>query len=181
MSVLLKKNQTYETADLQALVELVKDRALETGKMKARKAYEESLTKALLNGVGPAHKMTAIDHMLPPLRLTIEKRTPEGNIYIIDPIEVAKEHSKPWEEEWGANDPEYDGQVVHFFKRMRKDSLEDAATYAHNMKATASKVRSALRIFSCTTAIGCDSLHLRRIANLLTGRSSSWECLSSNL
>ena len=75
------------------------------------------MAKALINGAGPAHRRTAIDHALPPLRLTIEKTTQEGKVYIANPIAVAKEHSKPWENEWGARDPEYQRQVVEFFKK----------------------------------------------------------------
>ena len=92
-----------------------------------------------MNKAGPAHRMTAVDHMLPPLRLTIEKQTKEGKQYITDPIEVAKEHSKPWEAEWNAFDPAYQISVVKLFRKLRSDCLEEAAEYAHNIDATAEK------------------------------------------
>ena len=98
------------------MVKVIKNRSFEKGRQKAKKAYEDRITQALINGAGPAHRMTAVDHMLPPLRLTVEKTTKEGKTFITDPIEVAKEHSKPWKSEWRAFDPSYHNNVVKFFK-----------------------------------------------------------------
>ena len=56
----------YKTDELQDLVKTIKNRCFEKGRQKAKQAYEDRLTQALLNGAGPAHRMTAIDHMLPP-------------------------------------------------------------------------------------------------------------------
>ena len=64
----------YDAKDVQKLFDLITNRAFEKGRQKANKALEERVSKALLNETGPAHKMTAIDHALPPLRLTIEKQ-----------------------------------------------------------------------------------------------------------
>ena len=115
--------------------------------------------------------MTAIDHALPPLRLTIEKQLttgphPRNKWFITDPIEVAKEHSEPSAKEWGAIFEGYHDQVAMHFKQLRKDSLEGVVQYAERMNASAIRVRADLKIFSYSTAIGSDALHLRRMANL---------------
>ena len=73
-----EKKEPYNANDLQKLVDLRTKRSLETGKQKAKEALEERISKALLNGAGPAHRMTAVDHALPPLRLTIEKQLTTG-------------------------------------------------------------------------------------------------------
>ena len=45
-------------------------------------------------------------------------------------------------------------------------SLEQAQEFANDINASAKNIRTALRIFSKSTSIGCDALHLRRLANL---------------
>ena len=80
----LRKEIQEVEFELEHEVELIKalDRitgnALEKGKLKAREVYEENLAQALRNGAGPAHKITAVDGALPPLRLVIEEETSEG-------------------------------------------------------------------------------------------------------
>ena len=49
------------------MIDRITNRALDKGKLKAKEAYEESIARALKDGAGPAHKITAIDHALPPL------------------------------------------------------------------------------------------------------------------
>ena len=134
--------------------------------MNARNVYGDNVAKALINGAGPAHKRTAIDYALPPLRLTIGKTTEQGNVFITNPIAVAHEHSTPWEKEWGGSHPDFQKEIVECFKKLRKDSLEGAAELAQSLDTSASKVRDALRVFSCTTATGCGHLNLRRMAKL---------------
>ena len=75
--------------------------AVDKGKEKAKQAFEASLTAALRGGAGPAHKMTAVDHALPPLRLIFEETTKEGKRYTTDPIKVSAKHTAPWCKIWG--------------------------------------------------------------------------------
>ena len=144
-----EKRLPYDAKEIQKLFNLITNRAFEKGKQKAKEALEERISKALLNGAGPAHKMTAIDHALPPLRLTIEKQVttgphPRNKCYITDPIEVAIEHSEPWAKEWGANFEGFQNQIAKYFKQLRQDSLESAVQFAERMDASASRVRAAL-------------------------------------
>ena len=80
----------YDANELIKALDRFFGKALEKGKLKAREAYEENLAQALRNGAGPAHKITAVDGALPPLRLVIEEETKEGKAYITAPIQVAK-------------------------------------------------------------------------------------------
>ena len=87
-------------------------------------------------------------------------------MFITQPMEVAKEHTDPWAVVWGALDPNYQKDVVGYFKTLREASLEQAQEFANDINASAKNIRTALRIFSESTSIGCDALHLRRLANL---------------
>ena len=101
----------------------ITNQALEKGKQKAKEVYEENLAQALRNGAGPAHKMTAIDKALPPLRLVLEEQTAEGKRYITEPMKVAAIHTKPWAQEWRAGNPEYFSKIVVFFKNLCKTTF----------------------------------------------------------
>jgi hypothetical protein len=92
----------YAAKDLHKLMKHAANRALEKGKQKAREAYGTHIAQALIDGAGPAHKITAIDHALPPLRLVIEERTKDGKQYTTDPIKVATTHTEPFAKTWGA-------------------------------------------------------------------------------
>ena len=59
-----EKQLPYDAKEIQKLFDLITNRAFEKGKQKAKEALEERISKALLNGAGPAHKMTAVDHAL---------------------------------------------------------------------------------------------------------------------
>ena len=109
--------------------------------------------------------MTAIDAALPPLRLVIEEKSKEGKTYITAPIEVATKHTEPWAKQWKADSPEY-YKVVAFFQQLRKNSLQSAANFAKDLHINAKVIRTALRMFSESTATGCDHLQLRRMARL---------------
>ena len=120
-----EKQEPYNAKDIQKLFDLITNRALGKGKQKAKEALEERISNALMNGAGPAHRMTAVDHALPPLRLTIEKQLttgphPRDRCFITDPIEVAKEHSAPWANEWGANFEGFQKEVARYFIQLRK-------------------------------------------------------------
>ena len=66
--------------------------------------------------------MTAIDTALPPLALTIRRKNDNGeNEFIADPIQVAKIHSDPWANEWGAYDPDFQ---INFAKLFEKCGME---------------------------------------------------------
>ena len=56
------------------------EKATSNGKKKAREAFEEKVAQSLRNGAGAAHKMTAIDSELPPLRLAIRQKNKQGQI-----------------------------------------------------------------------------------------------------
>ena len=73
------------------------NKAIDKGKAKAKEAYEEQVAHSLKNGAGAAHRRTAIDHALPPLRLTFKEVSNKGEVnYITDPIKVAAKHSDTW-------------------------------------------------------------------------------------
>ena len=107
----------YDAKELMEVLDRITNRALEKGKQQANEAYEENLSQALRNGAGPAHKMTAVDSALPPLRLVIEEETSEGKTYTTAPIKVAAKHTEPWVQVWLANSPSYDEKVVGYFKK----------------------------------------------------------------
>ena len=96
------------------------NRALEKGEQTAREADGNHVAQALIDGAGPAHKMTAIDHALPPLRLVFEEQTNEGKQYTTDPIQVAQKHTNPWATILGADDPSYTKHVVEYFKKNKE-------------------------------------------------------------
>ena len=95
-----------------AILDRVTNTALEKSKQKANESYEEHLPQTLRNGAGQAHKKTAVDSALPPLRLVIEEKTKEGKKYITAPIEVAAKHTEPWAQVWRVSCPDYNGNVV---------------------------------------------------------------------
>jgi len=101
-----------EAKDLIRAVDQITNSALEKGKLKAKEAYEENIAQALRNGAGPAHKITAVDSALPPLRLVVEEETKEGKNFITAPIKVAEKHTEPWAKTWCADDPSYQKKVV---------------------------------------------------------------------
>ena len=118
-SVLLdsfEDKKPYEAKDLIKAIDRISNNALEKGKLKAKEAYEENVVQALRNGAGPAHKITAVDGALPPLRLVIEEKTKEGKTYITAPIKVAEKLTEPWANTWCANSPSYQEKVVKYFK-----------------------------------------------------------------
>ena len=127
-----------------AIHDRITNRALEKGKQTAKEAYEENLSHALRNGAGQAHKMTAVDSSLSPLRLVIEEETSAGKTYITAPKEDAAKHTEPWAQVWRANSPSYDEKVVGHFKNLRKVSLELAAEFANNLQINAPKNCAAL-------------------------------------
>ena len=55
---------------------------------------------------------------------------------------------------------------MKYFRKLRSRSLEEALEFANSIDASASRVRSALKIFSRTTATGSDNINLRRMADL---------------
>ena len=69
-----ESKQEYNTSDLRKLIDLITNRSLGKGKQKAKEAYQENLAQALRDGAGPAHKLTAVDHALPSLRLIFEEK-----------------------------------------------------------------------------------------------------------
>ena len=156
----------YDATNLQTLVGKMVRLALEKGKDKAKRAFEAKLEVALKGGAGPAHKMTAVDHSLPPLRLIFEEKSETGKVFITDPIQVAAKHTIPWCSIWGAYDAKTQQVNAEFFKAMRKECLAEAIEYANSLDTSAGKVRSALKLFSGSTAAGGDHLHLRRLAQL---------------
>ena len=109
--------------------------------------------------------------LYPPLRLTVKKQLttgphPRDNCFITDPIGVAKELSAPWASEWGANCKNFQKNIASYFILLRKKYLKQAEEFARKIDASPSRVRAALKIFSYSTAIGGDEMHLRRMANL---------------
>ena len=65
-----EKKEIYNTSEITKLMEGMTDRAMNKGKAKAMEAYADQVAQSLKNGAGAAHKRTAIEHALPPLRLT---------------------------------------------------------------------------------------------------------------
>ena len=74
----IQQSAEYKMDDLTKLADNMVENARNNGKQKARETIEEELAEALRNGAGPAHKMTATDSELPPLRLVI--RTKKANV-----------------------------------------------------------------------------------------------------
>ena len=102
--------------DLVKLTNVMVERAVGNGRKKAREALEDHLARALKDGAGVAHKMTAIDAALPPLRLVMAKANTEGKKeFVADPTEVANIHSMPWEGEWGAYHHRFEEACWGFF------------------------------------------------------------------
>ena len=64
--------------DLTKVTDHLTRKAMDKGREKAKNAFEANLATALKGGAGPAHKMTAVDHTLPPLRLIFEEETQGG-------------------------------------------------------------------------------------------------------
>ena len=72
-------------------------RAKRKGMHKINEAAAEPLARDLQGGAGAAHRIANADNALPPLRLTLVETNKEGvKKFIVDPIEVAKAHAKPW-------------------------------------------------------------------------------------
>ena len=96
--------EKYNADDLLKLMDRRCRQSLERGKQKAKEALEERISKALLNGAGAAHRMTAVDHALPPLRLTVKKQLTTG----------------PHPREWGANCEAFQKNIASYFIQLRK-------------------------------------------------------------
>ena len=107
------------------------DRAMNKGKAKAKEAYEDQVAQSLKNGASAARKRTAIDHALPPLRLTFREKDKQGEVqYITDPIKVASKHTDSWCGTWGAYDESFEDNVIKYFVALRAKHL-DAASGNH--------------------------------------------------
>ena len=84
-----ERNKFYNTSEITKLMEEMTDRAMNKGKAKAKEAYEDQVAQSLKNGAGAAHKRTAIDHALPPLRFTFREKDKQGEVqYVTDPIRL---------------------------------------------------------------------------------------------
>ena len=115
----IERNSPYDLNDLMKLTEAMVEKATSNGKKKAREAFEEKVAQSLRDGAGAAHKMTAIDSTLPPLRLAIRQKNKQGQTrYITEPNEVVRIHSEPSAGEWKAYDPDFEKTFVPFLKKV---------------------------------------------------------------
>ena len=60
----------------------------------------------------------------------------------------------------------FDGDVVKGVAKLRRDHLEDAKAAAAKIDVDPKAIRCSMKMFSRTTAIGADMLHLKRLASL---------------
>ena len=122
-----EKKEIYNTSEITKLMEDMTDRAMNKGKAKAKEAYEDQVAQSLKNGAGAAHKRTAIDHALPPLRLTFREKDKQGEVqYITDPIKFASKHTDSWCGTWVAYDESFEDNVIKYFVALRAKHLDAA-------------------------------------------------------
>ena len=70
----LEEGKSYPMDTLNPLLKKICEKSRARGLVKAREAQANELAKSLKGGAGAAHKLTAIDSALPPLRLFIEMK-----------------------------------------------------------------------------------------------------------
>ena len=97
----------------------------------------------------------------------VKSKNEEGTeVYINDPLAIAKHYAIPWERQWNANDSSFAVRCGGNFQRLRKRYLDEAATIAKVFDGNATAIRKALNMFPANTAIGADDLYFRLLADL---------------
>jgi len=84
----------------------------------------------------------------------------------LPPSGVAMLHTLPWSGTWNAYSQNFNADVVASFAKLRSEHLPEAREAAAKISVDPKAIRTSLKLFSNSTAIGADLLHLKRLASL---------------